>query len=115
MAERINIFAQDDKPGGLDRFAPKPRAGEGRPSLKDLEEGTGGGKFVSREPSRQAEPPARAYYRTGRDVQFNTKVSPQTKQGFADWALKTRRPMGEILEWALEALNEKRGGGPDRS
>ena len=115
MAERIDIFAQNEKQGSLDRFAPKSRAAEGRPSFKDLQEGSGGGKFVSREPSRPAEPPARAYYRTGRDVQFNTKVSRQTKQGFADWAMKTRRPMGEILEWALEALNEKRGGGPDRS
>jgi hypothetical protein len=110
MAERIDIFAQDDKPGDLNRFAPKPRAGEGRPSLKDLQEGTGGGKFVSREPAQPAQPPQRAYYRTGRDVQFNTKVSPETKKGFADWALKTRRPMGEILEWALAALNRERGG-----
>jgi hypothetical protein len=110
MAQRIDIFAQDDKPGDLNRFAPKPRAGEGKPSLKDLQEGTGGGKFVSREPVQPVRPPERNYYRTGRDVQFNTKVSPETKQGFADWAQKTKRPMGEILEWALKALNAKRGG-----
>ena len=109
MTQRIDIFSQNE-PADLNRFAPKPRAGQGRPSLQDLQEGTGGGKFVSREPVQPVRPAERNYYRTGRDTQFNTKVTRETKSAYDAWAKKTGRPLGEVLEWALKALNEKKGG-----
>ena len=65
-------------------------------------------QLVSREPVQPVRPPERNYYRTGRDVQFNTKVTRETKEGFDTWAKKTGRPLGEILERALGALDREK-------
>ena len=105
MPLRIDPFAPEDKPA-LSRFQPKRPGGDNRPSLAELEQRPENGKFVSREPAL-IDPPARNYYRTGRDTQFNTKVTREVKQRFDEIARETRRPLGEILERALAALEEK--------
>ena len=108
MPPRLDPFQPEDKPA-LNRFQPKRPGGDNRPSLAELEQRPENGKFKSREPA------PRNYYRTGRDTQFNTKVTREVKQRFDEIARETRRPLGEILERALAALEEKRareGEGP---
>lgn len=71
-------------------------------------------------PSRQAAAPlkvaktalkARRRYRTGRNQQLNIKATAETIAAFYRLADERRVPLGELLEQALEALEqaEKRG------
>ncbi len=65
--------------------------------------------------SREAAPsaPVRAVpwrYRTGRDVQFNVKVSQATREGFEALAMRLNRPKGELVERALAALERELAG-----
>jgi hypothetical protein len=112
MVDRINIFSQvdTDKPADLSRFAPKPRAGAGRPSLTDLQAQPDSSKFVSREPVMARAAPYR--YRTGRNMQFNTRASQQTIGRFEALRERLNVSKAELIERAIAALEEKleRGG-----
>lgn len=116
MADRINIFSQVDqpaaKPTDLSRFAPKPRAAAGRPSLADLQAQPDDSKFVSREPVIAPARPAPYRYRTGRNQQFNTRASQQTIDRFEAMRDRLGVSKAELMERAIAALEEKleRGG-----
>ena len=106
--DRIDIFSQTDA-RDLSRFAPKSRAGEGQPTAADIaaqlpEEG----KFVSREVPRRTKP-VRAL--SDRQMQFNSRVSEQTRQGFEALSLRLNLPRGEVLARALRALEREWGKG----
>ncbi len=116
MADRINIFSQVDqpaaKPSDLSRFAPKPRAAAGRPSLADLQAQPDGSKFVSREPVVAPLRPAPYRYRTGRNQQFNTRASQQTIDRFDAMRERLGISKTELMERAIAALErelEERG------
>ena len=61
-------------------------------------------------PSRQAAKPAaplmckRRVYRTGRNQQFNIKVTAKTVERFYRLADKHAVPLGELMDLALDAL-----------
>ena len=59
--------------------------------------------------SKQKKKPARKrrVYRTGRNEQFNNRVRPTVIEGFHQIAEQKNWVMGETLEHALEALQEK--------
>ena len=111
MADRINIFSQVDtpsaKPADLSRFAPKPRAAAGRPSLADLQAQPESAKFVSREPVMAPARPEPYRYRTGRNMQFNTRASQQTIERFEALRERLNVSKAEAMEHAIAALEEK--------
>ena len=112
MVDRINIFSQvdTDKPADLSRFAPKPRAAAGRPSLSDLQAQPDSSKFVSREPSgagaaRAVPLPHRA------ELQFNTRASQQTIERFEAPRERLNVSKAEAMERAIAALERELGKG----
>ena len=99
-SDRASIFA-DDEP-----------VASSRPSAEQVRALAETGGFTSREPrSPAAQPPRQPRtpwrYRTGRDVQFNVKVSQATRDGFEVIAERLNRPKGEIVERALAALERE--------
>ena len=109
MVDRINIFSQvdTDKPADLSRFAPKPRAAAGRPSLTDLQAQPDSSKFVSREPVMAPVRPTPYRHRTGRNMQFNTRASQQTIERFEALRERLNVSKAEVMEHAIAALEEK--------
>ena len=64
-------------------------------------------KFPSREP---AKPPAQRLerrYRTGRNIQLNTKVTASTRDGLYEISDRYHWVLGETLERALQALRRE--------
>lgn len=112
MVDRINIFSQvdTDKPADLSRFAPKPRAAAGRPSLTDLQAQPDSSKFVSREPVMAPGRPAPYRYRTGRNMQFNTRASQQTIERFEALRERLNISKAEAMERAIAALERELEG-----
>jgi len=70
----------------------------------------------NRFPSRQAAKPAKEarrkgrVYTTGRNQQFNVKVSRETQDRFYKMADEKRVPLCELLELALDALEKDSAG-----
>ncbi len=66
-------------------------------------------------PSRQAPKPAvplmrrRRVHRTGRNQQFNIKVTAKTVERFYRLADKHAVPLGELMDLALDALEKAEG------
>lgn len=110
MADRIDIFSQVDKPADLSRFAPKPRAGAGRPSLADLQAQPDSTKFISREPVAAPAKPAPFRYRTGRNLQFNTRASQQTIDRFESIRSRLNISKAAAMERAIAALERELEG-----
>jgi hypothetical protein len=100
---RANPFSDIET---LPAFEPKPKAP--RPIANDqvdkIAEASG---FVSRQATR---PPAAARsgrrYKTGRNQQINIKATPQVIERLYKMADARRVPLGELLEQALDALEE---------
>ena len=114
MSNRIDIFSQTEaapQQGDLSRFEPKSRTGEGRPSAQDLAGLPDQGKFVSRERLPLPRKPVRVI--SDRQMQFNSRVSEATRQGFEELSLCLKLPRGEVLARALKALQREieKGGG----
>jgi hypothetical protein len=91
----------------LSRFAPKPRAAAGRPSLADLQAQPESAKFVSREPVIAPVRPAPYRYRTGRNLQFNTRASQQTIDRFEALRERLNVSKAEVMERAIAALERE--------
>ena len=111
-SNRIDIFSQTEaaqQQGDLSRFTPQSRAGEGRPSAQDLASLPDQGKFVSREAPQLPRKPVRVV--SDRQMQFNSRVSEATRQGFEELSLRLNLPRGEVLARALKALQREIGKG----
>jgi hypothetical protein len=109
MAERIDPFAQEEKPP-LSRFQPKPPGNPGRPSLTDLEQRPDSGKFISREPVAAPEKPALFRHRTGRNLQFNTRASQHTIERFEALRARLNISKAATMERAIDALERELEG-----
>lgn len=83
--------------------------GTARPSPEQVRAVAQESNFRSREASAPAPAirPVPWRYRTGRDVQFNVKVSQATREGFEALAMRLNRPKGELVERALAALERE--------
>jgi hypothetical protein len=112
--KRASIF-EEDEPAELDvsGFAPKS-APESAPPPEAVREVSEAAKFPSREPARRTAappptPPRREprRYRTGRNVQFNAKVSQETVDTIYAIADRQGWVLGETLEHALAALRRE--------
>jgi hypothetical protein len=103
MAERAGLFEEDLD---LSQFTPqKTKAEQPRPeAVRAVAEGA---RFQSREPDRPAKPSQQRRYRTGRNIQMNTKVTPGTRDGFYAISDRYHWVLGETLERALQALRRE--------
>jgi hypothetical protein len=106
MNDRVNPFASisEDQPV----FTTKPRA-EKRVEDAAIAELAERNNF----PSRQAARPARSerrkprVYRTGRNIQFNAKVSAETMSKIYRLADEKAVTIGKLLELAADALERE--------
>ena len=104
MAERAGLFEEDLD---LSQFTPhKPPKAE-QPPLEAVRAIAEGAKFQSREPSTPAKQRHQRRYRTGRNIQLNTKVTMSTRDGFYEISDRYNWVLGETLERALEALRRE--------
>jgi hypothetical protein len=103
MSDRPKVLDDDDD---LSRFAP--------PSVDRIREVATAGGFPSRQtpPLITPRPPREPYrYRTGRTEQFSARIRPEAFDAFYDIARKNGWKIGETVEAALAALQEKLGQG----
>lgn len=109
MAERASLFEEDLD---LSQFTPDKSAKAEQPPPEAVRAVAEGAKFQSREPLPPAKPRQQRRYRTGRNIQLNTKVTMSTRDGFYDISDRYNWVLGETLERALHALRrelEKQG------
>jgi len=79
MAERAGLFEEDLD---LSQFTPHKPAKSEQPRPEAVWAVAEGAKFQSREPAKPAKPRQQRRYRTGRNIQLNTKVTVSTRDGF---------------------------------
>ena len=106
MASRADAF------GDLSEFQPRPaparRAGRDLPNegLDQLAQASG---FPSRQPPKNPAPaprPSARRHTTGRNQQINVKATPETIARFYRLADERKVVLGELLELALDALEQ---------
>lgn len=99
MNQRINPF------GDLSDFAPNSPKLENKDVIEKVAADNG---FPSRQPAKDIEQPLRPRrrYTTGRNQQINIKATPETIERLYRIADATKKPLGEILEKALDALEK---------
>ncbi len=112
MAERAGLFEEDLD---LSQFTPhKPTKAE-QPPPDVVRQVAENANFQSREPIKAPKPRQQRRYRTGRNIQLNTKVTPSTRDGFYEISDRYNWVLGETLERALQALKrELEKAGPSR-
>jgi hypothetical protein len=110
MAKRSSVFEEPDELD-VSGFTPKT-ASQPAPPPEQVREVSEAAKFTSRAAARRpaAPPPPRREprrYRTGRNVQFNAKVSQETVDAIYAIADRQGWVLGETLEHALAALQRE--------
>jgi adenine-specific DNA-methyltransferase len=110
---RASIFAEEGEGGELDlgAFAPKTSLDTKAPRPEQVRAVAQAAKFHSREPT-VVEPGVKAkragrQYRTGRNVQFNVKVSQETLEAFYAIADAQTWVLGYTVQRAIEALQRE--------
>ena len=110
MTDRVNPF------GDLGDFTPAPA--KPKAELRDVvDQVAAANNFPSRQPTKAAEAPATTPEPvqeklpslrkvTGRSHQVNIKTTFEAKKRLMELSAEKRMPLGEILELALEALEE---------
>ena len=104
MAERAGLFEEDMD---LSQFTPgKPSKAEQPPpeAVRAVAERV---KFQSREPVKTTKSRQQRRYRTGRNIQLNTKVTVSTRDGLYEISDRYNWVLGETLERALHALQRE--------
>ena len=104
MAERAGLFEEDLD---LSQFTPQKPAKAEQPPREAVRAVAEGAQFHSREPGNPAKQRQQRRYRTGRNVQMNTKVTTITRDGFYEISDRYNWVLGETLERALQALRRE--------
>ena len=104
MAERAGLFEEDLD---LSQFTPHKPAQTGQPPPEAIRAVAEDAKFQSREPVKAAKQRQQRRYRTGRNIQLNTKVTTSTRDGFYEISDRYNWVLGETLERALQALRRE--------
>lgn len=107
MSDRASIFGDTDF--NVDEFKPKP-ADKKAPAAEAVRKVAEAAHFPSREPAapvaaQQGREGRR--YRTGRNVQMNVKVTPETLERVYKVADAHEWVLGEVLERAMIALEKE--------
>lgn len=104
MAERARLFEEDLD---LSQFTPHTPATSEQPPPEAVRAVAERAKFQSREPGKPATPRQQRRYRTGRNIQLNTKVTMSTRDGLYEISDRYNWVLGETLERALQALKRE--------
>jgi hypothetical protein len=104
MAERAGLFEEDFD---LSQFTPHKPAKAEQPPPEAVRAVAEGAEFRSREPAKAAKQRQQRRYRTGRNIQLNTKVTVGTRDGFYEISDRYNWVLGETLERALRALRRE--------
>ena len=104
MAERAGLFEEDLD---LSQFTPRKPAKAEQPPPEAVRAVAEGAKFQSREPVKPVKLRQQRRYRTGRNIQLNTKVTMSTRDGFYEISDRYNWVLGETLERALQALRRE--------
>ncbi|WP_263356165.1 hypothetical protein [Acidicapsa ligni] len=106
MNERVNPFAiLKEAPAFTTK--PKPEKPVETEALAQVAEDN---NFTSRQapkPAKKAERRKPRIHRTGRNVQFNTKATPETVARFYKLADEKKVTLGELFEMAIDALERE--------
>ncbi len=104
--ERVKLIDDDlaDVLASLPKGPSKPKNTVSKAEIKKVSEEA---KFVSREVPPQPEKRKRRLYRTGRNVQFATKLSKETHDSIYDTCEQQGWLVAETIENAMAALQEK--------
>jgi hypothetical protein len=109
MSERIDPFADLANPP---TFATKPKAAKPveETAISLLAEQN---NFPSRQATKSVKPERRKprTHRTGRNVQFNSKVTAETNAKIYKLADERKVTLGELLEMAMAALEREGASG----
>jgi len=102
MNKRVNVFANLDDPPV---FTTKPRP-ERPVQQETIERIATENNFPSRQAAKAPKEPKRKprTYRTGRNQQFNAKVTAETYQRFYKMADDKSVALGELMKQGLDAL-----------
>lgn len=103
MAERAGLFEDDFD---LSQFTPHKPAKSEQPPADAVRVVAESVRFQSREPASVVRREQRRY-RTGRNIQLNTKVTTSTRDGFYEISDRYNWVLGETLERALQALRRE--------
>jgi len=104
MAERAGLFEEDLD---LSQFTSQKPAKAEQPLPEAVRAVAEGAKFQSREPGKPSKQRQQRRYRTGRNIQLNTKVTMSTRDGFYEISDRYNWVLGETLERALQALKRE--------
>ena len=104
MADRVGLFEEDLD---LSQFTPRKPAKIEQPPAEVVRAVAEGAKFQSREPVKPTRGRQQRRYRTGRNIQLNTKVTTSTRDGFYEISDRYNWVLGETLERALQALKRE--------
>src|SRR3954451_19178666 len=104
MAERAGLFEEDLD---LSQFTPRKPAKSEQPPPEAVRAVAEGAKFQSREAIKTPRPRQQRRYRTGRNIQLNTKVTMSTRDGFYEISDRYNWVLGETLDRALKALRRE--------
>jgi hypothetical protein len=107
MSIRASIFESDEL--DVSGFAPKSGADRSAPAAEAVRAVAEAANFRRREaPAAGDHTPARVprRYRTGRNVQFNIKVSEETRDAFYEIADRQGWKLVETMEKAIAALEQ---------
>ena len=113
MGERASLFEEDLD---LTQFTPQKPSRDEQPPPEAVRAVAEGARFQSREPAAAAATQRQQRrYRTGRNIQLNTKVTTSTRDGFYEISERYNWVLGETLDRALQALRrELEGESPAR-
>jgi hypothetical protein len=105
MSDRVNPFA-DLKEPPVFGTKPKPERAIAPEALAQIAEQN---NFPSRQATKQPKAERRKprTHRTGRNVQFNAKVTAETNRKIYKLADDRKVTLGELLELAVDALERK--------
>ena len=104
MAERAGLFEEEFD---LSQFTARKPAKGVQPPPEAVRAVAEEANFQSREPVKPPKHRQQRRYRTGRNIQLNTKVTMSTRDGFYEISEQQNWVLGETLERALQALRRE--------
>lgn len=109
MAERAGLFDDGTDDFDVSSFVPKKPAKTPQPATEAIRTVAESANFQSREPVKAAAKSKQRRRRTGRNVQFNTKVTGACRDTFYEISDRNGWVLGETMEKAIAALQRELG------
>lgn len=106
MAERAGLFDDTNDDFDVSSFAPKSAPKNPQPASEAIRTVAESANFKSRE-AIKAPSTRQRRRRTGRNIQFNTKVTGACRDSFYEISDRHGWVLGETMEKAIEALQRE--------